>query len=768
MGMDVGLIDRKGLYDNPFLSGTGDLEKYGPYRDQTAFMIVGHQTIENLVMQLKELKGDKSSLAEVFNEVLTSLGSTRKMLAEHAKSKHAERFGVLRLDEDSALPAFTPIHGKAYKSYKEHFLTRLTTILDGFEHDMMSFSQTEHVMEAECMGYALATRVRVINYEDVPAFVKTSKEKLEGILHATGGTMEEFSRGATKVWGPMKEDELDEYTSRLNLIMLQEIRSIYPEKKMSFWLEMCPSLNGRNLSRVFSFGYCTGSKDPVDYMRENAELVIMHGEPLDIEALMEEAQRHFVAACSWTPAASKAELITFVGAMRYFIAHAMPFKRGSAAVGEWLERIVFGIHDFSMHMRRPGMVDMEALTESWNMQEFITNYLEIVELGPKYEAPRLAPDEAHPVLLHSREKFGYFHDQEDYNRRKNLVIEAALMCLSDTALADTNTLFDRLFGDFCKVRQAIAKEHGTAEWRDFGKPRIVNGIFSVGFPHQILAVPSYASTNKHVTEKLAAHLTTVGWAGGEYFSRTDSDYDRRRTTVDIKIQKGIPKDLLPLEENLYAGGWKPSDGNPTEDTLFSVEFQRNQKYGLIDPRSKAHYVSLKAITAWDVVAPHIGELEEPLMLTVTNRVDLDKPRYGLSEMRCFLEGKDGPEATLTQLSNHGKMVVMFQDNFLVDPTMAEVKRLFGEAMRWDGADIEVLKDFVGQMRYLMAQAMPIARGTAAVGEWLEETIYRKHGQSPAHPPGKVIDVAALSAFGMAEFMAAYKEELELTPFTERK
>lgn len=74
------------------------------------------------------------------------------------------------------------------------------------------------------------------------------------------------------------------------------------------------------------------------------------------------------------------ELIEIVSHINYLFSHAMPFDRGSAAIGEWIESIIFRYHGYDVTYNSEVNINMEALISP--LDEFIQKYPSMLKISP--------------------------------------------------------------------------------------------------------------------------------------------------------------------------------------------------------------------------------------------------------------------------------------------------------------------------------------------------------------------------------------------------
>lgn len=107
--------------------------------------------------------------------------------------------------------------------------------------------------------------------------------------------------------------------------------------------------------------------------------VIIHQRSFLIPAMIRDIDRIFDLLFQSSHKLSIGELVDLIGLIRYEFAHANPFVRGSAAIGEWIETALYhflGFSDFRQTSKTT--IDLEAFS-SLTFDEFIQRYRLLIE-----------------------------------------------------------------------------------------------------------------------------------------------------------------------------------------------------------------------------------------------------------------------------------------------------------------------------------------------------------------------------------------------------
>jgi hypothetical protein len=107
---------------------------------------------------------------------------------------------------------------------------------------------------------------------------------------------------------------------------------------------------------------------------------IIHMNSSLIESLTDKIKDVFKNTINWDKQDIN-ELVGMVGYLQYVIAHMCPYARGSAAVCEWIERIIYQYHGLEVRYNPDKCINLEALTSS--LEEFLRVYPSCIRLYTK-------------------------------------------------------------------------------------------------------------------------------------------------------------------------------------------------------------------------------------------------------------------------------------------------------------------------------------------------------------------------------------------------
>lgn len=259
------------------------------------------ELISKILPILDELAKDAHHRTECFNDLLNLLAQDRQKIAKKCNSSGWNQFG-LRRDREERMR--TPLYSPSYENYGQRFSTFILFSL---------------------------------------------------------WTQEELGKTAI----PYEEnfDPIDGYSFSFT------VNKINQQER-----ELCLDKNYSNNLIFSSFIEFEGHKIPLSrYVLANQERseidkilpgTIVHQEGHLIQEMLDgPVMRMFTSAISWNREEGVESLVKTMALFRFFFAHAMPFARGSAAIGEWLEKAIYLYHGFiDFEHEKSRLADLEALT----------------------------------------------------------------------------------------------------------------------------------------------------------------------------------------------------------------------------------------------------------------------------------------------------------------------------------------------------------------------------------------------------------------------
>ncbi|MCD6027787.1 MAG: hypothetical protein K0R08_2306 [Solimicrobium sp.] len=327
--------------------------------------------------RVKQAVEEKRDLTNVFLEELATLGSIRNEIAVAHKVENSGLFGrrrdISELYEDLI---YVTALDFPYDGYNEKLLPVIQQHLKTMDYSLQNFKQKSlEINYAPLMNRKSSMEISIFDTESFSAELSAlTNEDMKLINTGAMNKDMEFFRKLKKT-SPQKYKEL-----KLKLAM-QELRALFPKIKKSDWvlitrrLEVDGSMYA--VSQYLTWMYRDFRKDPVENMTGSSVAAIIHQDVFLTEVMLNDIANLFknIILCDGSDIHTlKEQVALFV----YEFSHAMPFARGSAAVGEWLQSILFCYHGYEVTYSQNVPIDLEAQTLS--LGEFVTKYLSIIQL----------------------------------------------------------------------------------------------------------------------------------------------------------------------------------------------------------------------------------------------------------------------------------------------------------------------------------------------------------------------------------------------------
>ena len=365
---------------------------------------------------------------------------------------------------------------------------------------------------------------------------------------------------------------------------------------------------------------------------------------------------------------------------------------------------------------------------------------------------------------------------------------------------DPVALFHSLTRNFANERRDIAVKEGTEAADQFGTTYRDN--MDGGYYPYTPLVGVYTSVGLNTLKNLHGELSTLKRSKTEFQETTKKVEERVHgriysTTYEIlgprdvaKWAHDIPKEAtLKFKAQLQKEEKKSQSGE--DDSNISQELSKSREsfrhFGLFKKsnpelykQGRMHFHLKNVVTEYpspvmdrqkkEIVSGNRGFLKSDYVL-VTMRTQLLDDTSGKIQMLAsnqlltwmYRNFDEDPVDRMLKVDT--PIVVLSQDIYLIDKSLNECALLFKEILSWDPSrPLNELKEKVAELRYIFAQSMPYQRGSAAVGEWLEKSIYRQFGfecdYQPAYPKDSV-DTAAVTSLTYSQYLKRYEKLVQL-------
>ncbi len=335
----------------------------------------------------------KADLIELFHQTLASLGTKRKQIALKHGTKNADFFGSRRDQKPFAgVCAFTSLTFP-YDEYHKRLMPLFQKHVSSMKHDLKSFHQTELRIPSErflgresSIEFAIlsgelakqwALSFTVKEYQRLCELCSIScSEKPGGSLLASYNDLV----GNIEAMRKLREVSIDDYK---RTVITQAILEFTPkfEGKKSDWVLVTvrSEIDGKiyPFSQYLTWLYRDFQNDPVKKMKDHSIISILHQDLFLVDVMLNDIAKIFKKVLGWNGEDIKT-LKNDVALFLYEFDHAMPFKRGTSAVSEWLEMAIYLYHGFNVTYNPGKMVNLEALIST--PKQFAEDYDSMIQL----------------------------------------------------------------------------------------------------------------------------------------------------------------------------------------------------------------------------------------------------------------------------------------------------------------------------------------------------------------------------------------------------
>lgn len=383
-------------------------EKFGRenQEDFVSWMIrAQHETRE----EIRRAPKQESVLIELFYSVIDKLARARKEIAQRHQNPEANSFGSRRdLDREFTARNSETIFSKNGHDYGEYTPKILNRLAQDLRH-----------LDIQEAGNVIKERITNDQFEDLSSSFEVKVFEIHHMISYQVFAFLHYPEG-------FPIDMLEMNRNNLNDIEIEQLREADKEIKKQF-----PDLYERkkvtdifnrilNFKSIFNKGengeiepkslFALGKMKlqvgeemvdstmwltwlhrdehgthPVDHMLDRSSVGVVHMDKYLIDETLKKIADLFAKAiCAGRE--NCADLQKNIGLMRYYMAHCMPWGRGSAAIAEALEGAVYNACGYQVLHNPKMLVDLEALSTP-QISVFMENYPNMVKLLPIVELP---------------------------------------------------------------------------------------------------------------------------------------------------------------------------------------------------------------------------------------------------------------------------------------------------------------------------------------------------------------------------------------------
>ena len=333
---------------------------------------------------------------------------------------------------------------------------------------------------------------------------------------------------------------------------------------------------------------------------------------------------------------------------------------------------------------------------------------------------------------------------------------------------DLREVFHQTLAIFGQERRRIAKSQRTDDAESYGLRRDDKEHFGAISAITPLFDP-YEAYNKRLLPIFLKHLNSLERTSSG-FKQTElqvdtGNFEGKANSLNFSVLNLANRDKWAIEytEEYYHKlcslcGLAPLESSYDPNKHLVALIADREAMKKLKETSIVDYNKLKLAP----VFVHCGNTSsgmEPDWVIATVRTEINNKMVALSYYVSWMS-RDFKEDPTVQMMNE-YLTIIHQDPFLIDTTLQEIARLFKLAIECTSNDQAALTTTVANLRYLYAHAMPFVRGSAATGEWFEQSIFQYHGYSLEYKKAYLMDMEAIS-LPLKDFVKLYPFMMKLT------
>lgn len=387
---------------------TREPSKYGGKQEE--YQRLAEEAISKATDAIKYAQESGQKLTETFFVLMRNLQEERHRIAVLHETPDSSLFGRYRAAPDTKFEEaqsgyfspYTPL-SEPYEEYNAICMDQLYRLLNSLKRSPESFIDKKVHREETVLGRKCSFACEILDYKDLDER-KMDKNHINSDLERITGSdkADKFFKDYA-VMNSLRVDYPAFYTRLTTYAFTNEISQIFPSTKLTFGesgrisavkghprnrknayvmgtlhLEVMP---GRSLPlmRCITWLYQDYESDPLDRMKDNSTIVIIHQDPFLVEETLHAIAQVFESAVSWNSAKDSLEdLKGRVALLRFSYAHCMPCFRGDGAVGDWIELAIYRFHGFrKTHYNEGKLACFEPLA-SLSLSRYLENYASII------------------------------------------------------------------------------------------------------------------------------------------------------------------------------------------------------------------------------------------------------------------------------------------------------------------------------------------------------------------------------------------------------
>ncbi len=288
---------------------------------------------ERIILRTQEIILDSSCapVGQLFSKVLAYLGKERRLLAFDQQTKEAEHFGLMRNSLYTLQTVGVAMVTYLMKSYGEYGCA----LIDRLKSTPFPLSMGEIKFEAEVLSFEELKKRQWLDIdpeEYKQAFWSWAHNQNEDGFHRFS-----LLYHKAKFTGFLQQFQGSIFLGTLSL-----------QGELNF-----------PLTQYFARIHEDGWEGPL----------LFHMDFFYFKPMLEKVADLFGKCIQSNASDLESNMVRFC----YFYTHVMPFSRGSALIREWLERAIYGVHNYKIKHSPEQSLDLEAFS-SFSLEEFTPKY----------------------------------------------------------------------------------------------------------------------------------------------------------------------------------------------------------------------------------------------------------------------------------------------------------------------------------------------------------------------------------------------------------
>jgi hypothetical protein len=333
--------------------------------------------------------------------------------------------------------------------------------------------------------------------------------------------------------------------------------------------------------------------------------------------------------------------------------------------------------------------------------------------------------------------------------------------------SDLSALFREILGELGAERNRIAREHGTKDAEHFGVYR--HGETYIGSNFTTHLTGCYSEYNQKLLILMQKHLSGMAHTLREFqqtdFCKKENKTLNRNSSLDIKLlttdtlsEWAFMPTINEFKRLAALCSVKISEDEFSQQ-IFETFLTNERAMRDLKAKSPLDYRNLKIITAIQIARERSPEWKKSDWVLATRRLEVNGKMYALSQYFTWIY-RDFVEDPIQHMTGKSVITIIHQDPFLIDDMISDIGKIFKRIIEWNKGSKETLQSDMALFRYTLDHTAPFQRGSAAVTEWLEASLYRYHGLHLSYTPGRMVNLEAL-CLPFPQFVAEYPSMIEL-------